>query len=386
MRVPVEIVPYSPAHREAVERLNATLAEAGSEWSFPPLERPPAADELPAWDESFVAVEGDEVYGGYILKHRQFFLEGRPIDVGALQLPLSLGQINPEFGHVSVALLFDAIRRQPYLYSLGLGSEQTQFARLLAAAEWQHLTVPFYFSVKSPNRFAREIRLPIDKANMQKVLRVLGRTRLARPALGLRRLLASRWARGATPTSSAEVREQPDFNGSADDLFTTNVGSYTLVADRRLATLRRVYPNEENSYIRLAVVRRDRVIGWALVLDTQMKHDKYFGSMRVGSLADCFSAFDDASVVIAAADEFLSRRGVDIVVSNQLHPQWCRALEATGYEQGPSNFFFYFSEEFRERLAQIADWECGLHLNRGDGEGPAYLLDQLATATDNNRE
>jgi hypothetical protein len=369
----VEIVPYTPAHREAVERFNAKLAEAGSEWRFPHRERPAAAEVLPAWDESFVAVEGNEVYGGYILKHRQFLIEGRPLDVDGLQLPLSLGQIDSEFGHVSVALLFDAIRRSAYLYSLGLGSEETQFARLLAAAEWQHITVPFYFSTKSANRFAREIRLPADKANVQKVLRVLGQARLAGAALGLRRLLASSSGRRSSPSPTVGARELPDFDNSADDLFAGNADSYVLVGDRRVATLRRVYPAEEDRYIRLAVVRKVDTIGWALVLDTQMKNHKYFGDMRVGSIADCFAAPNDALLVVGAADEFLKRRGVDIVVSNQLHPRWCDALETVGYERGPSNFFFYFSEELAKRLGAIADWERGAHLNRGDGEGPGNL-------------
>src|ERR671914_2551680 len=50
----LQIVPYSPALGEAVDRLNAKLTQAGSEWSFPARERPAGADRLPAWDESFV--------------------------------------------------------------------------------------------------------------------------------------------------------------------------------------------------------------------------------------------------------------------------------------------------------------------------------------------
>jgi hypothetical protein len=368
----LEIVPCSLAHREAVERLNAKLAEAGSEWSFPWRVRPPDAEQLPAWDESFVAVDGNEVYGGYILKHRQFFLEGRPVDLGALQLPLSLGEVDSDFAHVSVALLFDASRRSPYLYSLGLGSEDTKYARLLAAAEWRHITVPFYFSVKSANRFAQQIRLPAEKAQLQNVLRILGQARLAGAALGLRRI-ASRFRRRSSPIRPGGVRELADFERSADDLFAANVNSYVLVADRREATLRRLYPADDRRYIRLSVASEGDAIGWAVVLNTQMRNDKYFGDLRVGSIADCLSAPEDAGAVVAAADDFLTQQGVDIVVSNQLHPRWCDALETAGYERGPSNFFFYFSEQLAERLETIDDWLLGLHLNRGDGEGPAHL-------------
>jgi hypothetical protein len=372
----VEIIPYTPAHRDAVERLNARLAEAGSEWTFPPRERPAAAEELAVWTESFVAVDGDDVCGGYILKHQKFFLDGRPLDVGSLQMPLSLGEVESAYANVSVALLFDAIRRSPCLYSLGLGSEETQFARLLAAARWQHVAVPFYFSVKSANAFARNIRLPAGRERMQKALRALGSLRLAGAALGLRARLRARSASSARPDSAASARELPEFDAAADDLFARVVTSYVLVADRGASALHEVYPQSEARYLRLGVESNGKPLGWALVLDTAMKGDKHFGDMRVGSIADCLATPEDSLPTVAAADEFLARRGVDIVVSNQLHPHWCEALEGVGYERGPSNFFFYFSEELADRLSSVGDWERGAHLNRGDGEGPGHLLEQ----------
>ena len=369
--LPVEIVPYSSAHHRAIESFNAKLAHAGSEWQFRPAERPPSADALAVWNESFVAIADGEICGGYVLKHQQFFLDGRPLDVGGLQLPVSLGEIDSRFAHVSVALLFDAIRRSPYLYSLGLGSEETRLARLLAAANWRHVAVPFYFSVKSANRFARNIRLP-DRAVAKIALRILGYTGLAGLAFRVRRALRPPGDR-PTGTAAAAWRQQPDFNGFADELFAANAEAYGLLADRRMRALRELYPAEEPRFLRLRVEQGDRAIGWALVLDSHMNDNKYFGKMRVGSIADCFAAPDDAYAVVSAADEFLSGRGVDLVVSNQLHPKWCQALETAGYESGPSNFFFYFSEDLAERLDSSPDWERNIHLNRGDGEGPTHL-------------
>lgn len=372
---PVEIVLYSRAHRQAVDGLNARLAEGGSEWRFPPRERPPSAEDLPVWKESYVAVGDGEVCGGYILIHRQFFLDGRPLDVVCLQLPVSLGEVDSAFAHVSVALLLDAIRRCPHLYSLGLGAEDAQFARLLAAARWRHVTVPFYFSVKSGNRFARNIHLPAGKAVEQAALRVLGHSRLAGVALRIRRTLRS--AQGSRARAAAERwRQRADFDDFADDVFAANVMSYGLVADRRMSAVRQLYPPQDGRYLRLTVEENDRVIGWALVLDTKMTRNRHFGDMRVGSIVDCFSAPADAHAVISVADAFLTQRGVDIVVSNQLHPQWCQALEAAGYEAGPSNFLFYYSEELAERLDSSEKWTERIHINRGDGEGPGQLLER----------
>jgi hypothetical protein len=122
------------------------------------------------------------------------------------------------------------------------------------------------------------------------------------------------------------------------------------------------------------MTREREPIGWAVVLDTHMHGDKYFGDMRVGSIVDCFGGLEDAPSVVAAADDYLTARGVDVVVSNQLHPAWCRGLEAAGYHQGPSNFFFYYSQPLAERLVAQPGWESGLHVNRGDGEGPTGLM------------
>ena len=368
----MDIVPYSARYRQAVERMNSKLAAAGSEWRFDPEERPPDADRRPVWTESFIAVEGDEVYGGYILKHQTFFLEGDPHDVGNLQLPLSLGQIDSVFANVSVALLFDAMRRSPRLYSLGLGSPETQFARLLGAARFQSMAVPFYFSVKSANRFADQIRLSPDAARLQRVLRVLGAVRLAGAALAARRRAASR-GRPRVMRGVYDRVEQTATLLDVDELFGAEAASYSLVGDRRASALGCVYPDADARFIRLLVHARGGVVGWAVVLDTRMRNHRYFGDLRVGTLVDCFAEPSNAPAVAAAVDDFLGERGVDLVISNQLHAAWGAALERAGYETGPSNFFFYVSEELSAELSRIESWEGRAHVNRGDGEGPENL-------------
>jgi hypothetical protein len=348
-----------------------SLQAGGSEWQFPPAERPANAHQLPVWMESFIAVDREGAYGGYLLKHQQFFAGGRPLEVGDLQLPVSMGQIDGSYAHVSAALLIDVLRRSPVCYALGLGSEETQFAKLLRAAGWQYRPVPFYFSVKAPNRFARNIRLPPDRSRLQQLLRALGRLRLAGLAFGMRQALGSRRHTERAPYT--KVRELPRFDDVADELFTANASSYSLVGDRRSSVLNALYPESDDRCLRIVVERDGLAIGWALLLDSTMSDHKYFGDLRVGTLADCFAAPEDAAAVVAASDEALTARGVDLVVSNQLHPAWCGGLEASGYERGPSNFFFYSSEALRETLSEQPEWENAIHMNRGDGEGPGNL-------------
>jgi hypothetical protein len=369
----MEIVPYSVADGDAVERMNAKLSAAGSEWSFPAAEAPDGAPQLPVWTESFVAREGGEVFGGYPFKHQGFFLKGRELDVGNLTLPLSLGDIDSSYAHVSVALLFDVRQRSPYCYALGLGAQDTKMANLLTAAGWQHLPVPFQFSVKSANSFARNIVLPAEKKLLQNGLRALGTLRLAGLALRSREFIRPRGKTAQPAREVARARQVPEFDTSADDLFAAHSASYSLIGDRRAAALNILYPKAEQKYIRLVVERDDRVIGWAVALDTRMQNDKYFGNMRVGSLVDCFAAPEDARAVVSVVDEVLTRRGVDLIVSNQLHGAWNEALASAGYEEGPSNFFLYFSADLAEQLESIPGWSREAHMNRGDGEGPGNL-------------
>jgi len=95
--------------------------------------------------------------------------------------------------------------------------------------------------------------------------------------------------------------------------------------------------------------------------------------MRLGSIADCFAALDEAAIVAAAADHYLSRRGVDLIVTNQSHEAWCRGLRQLGYLSGPSNFIFTASKPVAKMLEPFDEAVRQSHINRGDGDGPINL-------------
>jgi hypothetical protein len=268
-------------------------------------------------------------------------------------------------------LLVVALGRNELLYCLGMGSQQSRLVKLLTAAGWQHQVVPFFFSIKSANRFARNIRLPPERRWLQRTLRLAGHARLA--AAGLWAVATLRGGRRLPGAAEATITEAPRFGRFADELFEQQRDRYTLIGDRRAEALNALYPPANPSFRRLLMERAGRIIGWAVVLDTAMHGHKYFGDMRVGTLADCLASPADAATIVAAADHYLADRGVDLVVSNQLHPAWGDALRRAGYREGPSTFFFYYSGALAERLTARPDWQRGLHINRGDGDGPIHL-------------
>jgi len=69
----------------------------------------------------------------------------------------------------------------------------------------------------------------------------------------------------------------------------------------------------------------------------------------------------------------LEKRGVDLILSNQSHASWGRALSRAGFVEGPSNYLFVTSEPLTELLNDIDPASKGIHLNRGDGDGPIHL-------------
>jgi hypothetical protein len=111
-----------------------------------------------------------------------------------------------------------------------------------------------------------------------------------------------------------------------------------------------------------------------VLLDTQMSDHRQFGNMRVGSIVDCLALPEDAASVLSCATEFLQRRGVDIIVTNQASTEWCSALAANGYLKGPSNFVLALSPQLAHRLAPLEKYASHIHMNRGDGEGPVQSL------------
>ncbi len=302
----------------------------------------------------FIAVDGDAVRGGYILRHQQFWFRGEPRDVAHYRLPLSEGIVDKAYVSLGMQLLRHALKQQPMLYGLGMGGVDKALPRMLKAMGWGLWEVPFLFKVNRAAAFLRNIQ-PLRKTALRRVAMDLA----AYSGLGWAGLRALQ--RPLHGVSAGGVVNS--FDGWADEVWRSSSPAYGAVAERDAETLNAFY-GEQNA-IRLKVGSA----GWAIVLDTQMHGDKYFGDMRVGSVADCLAAPPDAPQVIGAAVRFLEQRGVDLIVSNQLHAAWVAALRGSGFRVGPSNFVFAASKKLLELIPEAAE----VHMNRGDGDGPIHL-------------
>ncbi|HEY7388105.1 MAG TPA: hypothetical protein VH640_06325 [Bryobacteraceae bacterium] len=354
--MPIEIRPFSPEWLSALREFNGRLEAIG-------IGLPEDSEaEMLSGSRMYLAVEGRDVRGGYILQPQIFSFGGELRRVAHLRLPLSEGAVNRSYARVASLLLRSAEKTEPLLYALGMGGLDRPLPRMLQAMGWSVTPVPFYFRVVHAARFLRAIRA-IRKTRLRAFLMDLA----AWTGAGWL-LIRNRQRRRAQPVPKGiHAEEAEDFGPWADEIWAAAQPEYAMTAVRDARALQQLYPAGESRFLRLRV----NSCGWALLLDTPMQGDPSFGDLRVGTIVDCMASpdSDGPERVIHAARRYLEKRGVDLIVTNQSHAAWRDALRAAGFLQGPPNFLFGASKA----LAALGAPAEEMHINRGDESGPAHL-------------
>jgi hypothetical protein len=352
MNVSIRVAPFTAEWTDAVRAFNQRIA--ASHQQLPESLNPEGF--LPGSDV-YLAIEGEAVRGGYILRRQRFYTADREISAAHYRLPLSEGVVDRRYATLGLRLVRDALAREPHLYALGMGGWNRPLPQMLKRLGWRMCEVPFHFKVLRPYRFLRNIRVVRTS-----LLRCL--------VLDAAALTGTGWMGMKLIGHGARVAQEPHetfraFASWADSAWDSACASYALVAERNASTLDALYPASDDRFLRVRTAS-----GWAIMLDTQMHDHLQFGDMRVGSIVDCFAALADAPAVMRAAAGVLEQRGVDLVVSNQLHHAWSTALLQAGFRKGPSNFLLALSPAFAQ---SVTGPDHEIHFNRGDGDGPIHL-------------
>ena len=352
MSLPIRVARFTGEWVEAVRAFNRRVAASGQQ-----LPETPDPDWMPGM-EVYLAIEGDTVRGGYILRRQCFWVKGRAIPVAHYRLPLSEGVIDRQYATLGLRLVRDALAREPRLYAMGMGGWDKPLPQMLKRLGWRVSEVPFRFKVLRASRFLRNIR-PLRTS-------ALRRLALDVAAFSGAGAIGMQIIGHGSRVLPAKFELAPSFDGWADAIWESARDSFPMIAVRDAATLDALYPSSDARFLRVRAGG-----GWAVALDTQMHDHKQFGDMRVGSIVDCLAAPRDAEDVIRAATGMLENRGVDLIISNQSHDDWLLALHAAGFRGGPSNYLVALSPA----LAALAGEgpEYTLHFNRGDGDGPIHL-------------
>jgi len=364
------ILPYTSDHEAAVVAFNERIRARGSPFRLPSHRPSPASDWSTTFAETFVAVDGEAVRGGYSIKHQPFWVGATLTNIDYLELPLSEGSVDPRYSSVGVQILMHAQKKHPLMYALGMGGLDYALPKMLKSMGWRLCLVPFFFRVVQPALFLRHIRHLRTTA-----ARRLGADLLAATGLGsviLRPLHAALTNPSLTRlTHTAELVDS--FGPWADEVWRRARPAYSLVALRDAAELNRTYPTSQTRLLRLRIARGHVTVGWAVLLATQMKDDRRFGSMKLGSVVDCLALPGEEQAVVRVATRALVRRGVALIVTNQRHQAWAAAFRRAGYLPGPSNYAFGVSKKLAPAFEPFDAMIERVHMTRGDGSGPIHL-------------
>jgi hypothetical protein len=372
------VTPFTEDLIEAVKAFNARLHKGGVTMSFYESPIPdwlPKIDGRAIYDEYFLALDDGAVRGAYILKRQPFAVNGNVISIAQYRLPLSEGQFDKRYAPIGVQMYLDALRKEPRMYTVGLGGYDEPFAKLLTSAGWSMWPVPFYFRVLHPARFLRNIvylrKTPLRRLAMD-ALAISGLGSLAIPLYQ-----AMKTRHQPRDSSAVAYTLEPSFGRWADEVWEASASGYSLIGVRDADILNILYDQGDPRWVRLKVTDKDRVVGWAVVLNIAMQGHNYFGNMRVGSLIDCLALEGFENKVTCAAMHYLKSHGSDIVVTNLSHRAWRLALEAAGLFEGPSNYIFAASKQVTSLLSPLEENKDKVHMTRGDGGGPQNLLTAL---------
>lgn len=370
----IKIVPYEAGHEPAVAEFNARLAAAKVDYRF--FSRCssawlPADSDAPVYRLYRLAVEEDgTVRGGYAIRCQEFIVAGERHRVANYQLPLSEGIFDPRYRTLGTRLLRSALREFPLMYALGMGGLEQPLPRLLAACGFDLSLVPFYFRVLNGRRFFSEMEV-LRASPLRRTLAGLA------AGSGLASLACRSYHWAATrcrPNADFEVAEVTELGNWITALWEATEGELDCGATRTSAVLQRVLASHGGGNRRLQVSLKGQPIGYAVVRCTAMNRDHYFGSLRLGSVVDAWSRPEHASQIIHLATEYLRSAGADLIISNQSHRAWTRALKENGYRDFRSNFGLALSPQLAQRLGgPLVERLDGCHFNRSDGDGPIHI-------------
>ncbi|MCB1203784.1 MAG: hypothetical protein KDN18_05965 [Verrucomicrobiae bacterium] len=327
-----------------------------------------SADQ-PIVRECFLAVEGGEVRGGFVLRKQDFILDGQVRTACNYQGPISEGIWDRRFALLGVQMLRAALRQEPLLYCLGMGNREQPLPKLLSAAGWPITEVPFRFKVVESGAFLREMRV-FKKNRLLKWLSQAGRfSGLGQAGIAAYQGIRGGWNREA----GLKVSIVHEFGDWCDGIWTESreANRFTAVRDRNSQNCLFVRFPGKNLILRME--NSERVVGWAVVRATQMEGDKYFGNLRVGSLVDCMCLNGSERDVIDGAERTLRGLGCQLILSNQTQDAWLAGMDRNGWLSGPSNFLISLSPQLAKLVGDFSESLGRLHFNRADGDGPIHL-------------
>ena len=356
----IEVVDFRDAQTHGVADFNRRLLEGGQSLLFPASTVPEWLPKLPGrklFQEYYLAADDDgRVRGGYLLKHQEFRVGGKTLSIGDFQLPISEGVCQPAYAPLGAALLRNAERRTPLLYSLGMGPLSEPLPRLLAASGWRITPVPFFFRIVHPVPFLRNSVYLRRSLLMRRVLDVLAFSGVGWAGIKLVHAVAA-----PRPRADRQRRDRRTSLASGPTaVWETCRAHYGMCAVRDMETLRILYPRDDARFVRLRIRRGAETIGWAVLLNNRWWNHKHFGQHAAGLDRRRSGRAGGRRGSGPLCDAVSPTRGVDLIVSNQSHAAWRRAFRKLGIPPRTLQFQLRLVETL-ERLVAVRRRAAGGH-------------------------
>jgi hypothetical protein len=375
--MPLRLDLFREEHAEQVRGFNARLRAGGvdpefllpenarSQYPGGLLEEKPDA---PFSQRQFLAIEDDQVRGGFLLQEQACEIAGESHGGANIQMPISEGLVDRKFSYVATRMLQLLLRDRPFVFAVGMGSLEAPFAKFLAGMKWRVALVPFRFFVFRPARFLREIRALHSTRTRAFMVSIAAWSGTGTPAI-----LALQRVRTRSVVSLLPRRiYQWDDQASALWSHYRTACSFGAVRDAETLPFFLDPTDSHLSAYRLAD-REGIARGWIVLQVTAMRDNKYFGSLRVATLLDAVSDPGFERATIRAATACARDQDADVVIANQQHRSWLAGFNANGFWRGPSNYVLATSPQLTQRIGSVDPEFTGVHISRADGDGRLNL-------------
>ncbi|HEX4748785.1 MAG TPA: hypothetical protein VH302_04520 [Bryobacteraceae bacterium] len=367
----IKIVPYSADGEDAARNLNQRL-RAGGELEFQLPEHTPPEPPANALirNSNFLAFEGEAVRGGFLLaSFPAAFSDGQEATVINCREPISEGTVDGRYSLLALQLMKYMQQQGPYLFALGMGSEQARFTRLLKSAGWTIEPVPFLFRVINANRFVLNIKQLQNGSRRTLALAAAwtGAAKIGITALQAKSISAKWRANGYT------IERVTSWGAWADVLWERFRRTCSFCVKRDRATLEELYNLGRDRSMAFLAKRSGTPVGWLAAQNTHFTDHKYFGAMRVATILDCIALPEAIDATIALGSKELARDRSDLIVTNQSFQGHIDAFRANGFLKGPSNYILATSKGLTSAIASQPGGRKCTHFTRGDGDGRDHL-------------
>jgi len=365
--VKISIEVYSAQHEPAAAAFNRRMRDANAPTDFLLAEssvapRTWAGVTVTQW----VAVDGDgQVRGGVLSWDQQGVVGSGAQRVINLQSPLSEGIIDPAYILVGSQIIKFFLHQTPYVYIVGMGSENRPLPRVLKAMGWTVRAVPFFFRMIRPARCVRELG-PLRNSAWK---RIAGSLAAATGVASIGAMVLHRATSVRQKAAEYAAEEVTSWGGWATDVWSAFAPSIKFSVRRDSETLSFYYPLRDGK-LKAWQLKRDTVIeGWFAIAISSMCANAYFGNLRVATLTDCVGSPNAIRSGCKLAVEEARRLGADLLITNQTYSLLQEACSGSGWRRGPSNFLLATSKTLTKEM----DPEL-VYVTRRDGDGLINLV------------